>query len=62
MRWGELFALRLSDIDPEGATVRVERSLEETKNGPRFKPPKQTEQAQYLAPAQRPYCASTAGA
>jgi integrase len=40
MRRGELLALRLSDIDPDGATVRIERSLEETKEGLRFKPPK----------------------
>jgi integrase len=40
MRRGELLALRLSDVDLERATVRVERSLEETKGGLRFKPPK----------------------
>jgi integrase len=40
MRRGELLALRLSDIDLERATMRVERSLEETKEGLRFKPPK----------------------
>jgi integrase len=40
MRRGELLALRLSDVNLEAATVRVERSLEETKNGLRFKEPK----------------------
>ena len=33
-------ALRLSDVDLDAATVRVERSLEETKDGLRFKAPK----------------------
>jgi integrase len=42
MRRGELLALRLSDInlDRATATVRIERSLEETREGLRFKPPK----------------------
>jgi integrase len=40
MRRGELLALRLSDVDLDGATVRIERSLEETKNSLRFKQPK----------------------
>jgi integrase len=40
MRRGELLALRLSDIDLDGATVRIERSLEETRDGLRFKAPK----------------------
>src|SRR5262249_42025569 len=40
LRPGELLALRLSDIDLEGATLRVERSLEQTKNGLRFEEPK----------------------
>ena len=40
MRREELLALRLSDIVLDGATVRIERSLEETKNGLRFKAPK----------------------
>jgi integrase len=40
MRRGELLALRLSDVDLDGATARIERSLEETKTGLRFKPPK----------------------
>src|SRR5215813_8048560 len=40
LRRGELLALRLSDIDLEGATLRVERSLEETRAGLRFKEPK----------------------
>lgn len=40
MRRGELLALQWNDIDLDGATLRVERSLEETKAGLRVKPPK----------------------
>jgi integrase len=40
MRRGELLALRWSDVDFDGATCRVERSLEKTKAGLRFKKPK----------------------
>lgn len=40
MRRGELLALRISDISLDGAWVRVERSLEETRAGLRFKAPK----------------------
>lgn len=41
MRRGELLAVRWSDCDLDGAAcVRVARSLEETKAGLRFKPPK----------------------
>src|SRR5262249_46168030 len=41
MRRGELLALRLSDLDLDKAmTARIERSLEETRAGLRFKPPK----------------------
>jgi integrase len=40
MRRGEVVALRLADVDLDGATVRVERALEETKAGLRFKAPK----------------------
>jgi integrase len=40
MRRGELLALRLCDVDFDAASVRVERSLEETATGLRFKPPK----------------------
>jgi integrase len=40
MRRGELLAVRWSDCSLDGARVRVERSLEETKAGLRFKPPK----------------------
>lgn len=40
MRRGELLALQWSDIDLDTATLRVERSLEETKAGLRIKPPK----------------------
>jgi integrase len=39
-RRGELLALRWADIDLEAATVRIERSLEQTKTGVRFKAPK----------------------
>jgi integrase len=40
MRRGELLALRLCDVDFDAASGRVERSLEETAAGLRFKPPK----------------------
>jgi integrase len=40
MRRGELLALQLGDLDLDGAMLRVERSLEETAAGLRFKPPK----------------------
>ena len=41
MRRGELLALRWSDCDLDSATMRIERSLEETKEGGlRFKVPK----------------------
>jgi integrase len=41
MRRGELLALRWTDVDLDRATVRVERSLEELKDGSlRFKDPK----------------------
>ena len=40
MRRGELLAVRIGDVNFDGASVRVERSLEETRAGLRFKPPK----------------------
>lgn len=40
MRRGELLALQWGDVDLDAATLRVERSLEETKAGLRLKPPK----------------------
>jgi integrase len=40
MRRGELLALRWQDVNLEKASLRVERSLEETKAGLRFKAPK----------------------
>jgi len=40
MRRGELLALRWSDVDLDRAELHVERSLEETKAGLRFKAPK----------------------
>jgi integrase len=40
MRRGELLALRLCDVDFNAGSVRVERSLEETATGLRFKAPK----------------------
>jgi integrase len=39
-RRGEALALRWKDIDHDRATVRIERSLEQTKAGLRFKAPK----------------------
>ena len=39
-RRGEIAALRWSDLDLDGATVRIARSLEQTKDGLRVKPPK----------------------
>ena len=40
MRRGEPLALRWGDIDLAGAALRIERSLEQTKAGLRFKSPK----------------------
>jgi integrase len=40
MRRGEMVALRWGDVDLEGGKIRVERSLEETNAGLRFKQPK----------------------
>jgi integrase len=40
MRRGELLALRWGDVDLELGCIRVERSLEQTKAGLRFKAPK----------------------
>jgi integrase len=40
MRRGELLALRWGDVDLDGASLRVEQSLEQTKAGLRFKSPK----------------------
>jgi integrase len=39
-RRGELLALKWTDVDLDRGTVRIERSLEETKAGLRIKPPK----------------------
>ncbi|MCZ6861986.1 MAG: site-specific integrase [Alphaproteobacteria bacterium] len=39
-RRGELTALRWDDLDLAAATVRIERSVEQTKDGLRVKPPK----------------------
>jgi integrase len=39
-RRGELLALRIGDFDPIAQTIRIERSLEQTKSGLRIKPPK----------------------
>lgn len=39
-RRGELLALRIKDFNPNACTIRIERSLEQTKAGLRFKPPK----------------------
>jgi integrase len=40
MRRGELCALRWADVDLEKSVLEVKQSLEETKGGLRFKPPK----------------------
>lgn len=40
MRRGEILGLQWTDVDLDGATVRVERSVEETNDGLRFKEPK----------------------
>ena len=40
MRRGEFLALQWCDIDLDRATLRVERSVEETRRGLRVKPPK----------------------
>ena len=40
LRQGELLALRWSDLDLDAAVLRVERTLQRTKNGLRFGPPK----------------------
>jgi integrase len=39
-RRGELLALRIKDFNPDARTVRIDRALEQTKAGLRFKPPK----------------------
>ncbi len=39
-RRGELLALRIKDFNPDARTIRIERSLEQTKAGLRLKPPK----------------------
>ena len=39
MRRGELLGLQWGDVDLDKATLKVERSLEETKAGLRLKPP-----------------------
>lgn len=40
MRQGELLALRWEDVDLEAGTLRVQRSVSHTKDGPDFTPPK----------------------
>jgi integrase len=39
-RRGELLALRVGDFDPDARTIRIERSVEQTKAGLRIKAPK----------------------
>jgi integrase len=41
-RRGELLALRWRDLDLDGASMRIERSLEQTKAGLRFRRPRQS--------------------
>ena len=38
-RRGELLALRIGDFDPNAQTIRIDRSLEQTKSGLRIKAP-----------------------
>jgi integrase len=40
MRRGELLGLQWADVDLDGATLRVDRSVEETREGLRLKSPK----------------------
>lgn len=49
LRRGELLALPWSNLDLDGACLRVERSLEETKAGLRFKGPKTVHGKRMLA-------------
>lgn len=42
MRRGELCGLRWQDVDLDAGSLRVEQSLEQTRGGLRFKPPKST--------------------
>jgi integrase len=51
--WGELLAPRLSDVDLDDRLMRVERSLEKTKDGLRFKSPKTNHGKRHLATGQR---------
>jgi integrase len=53
LRRGELLALRWSDVDLDASTLRVERSLEQTRGGLRFKEPKsaRSRRAVSLSPA-----------
>ena len=51
MRRGELLALRWEDIDLDDTMLKVERSLEESDRGLRFKGP--GEQYRYLQPRLR---------
>ena len=68
MRRGELLALRWRDCDLDGGRLRVERSLEQTKAGQRFKAPKTKHGRRTISlPASvvaglRTYLAATAGA
>src|SRR6185312_9633031 len=62
MRRGELLALQWGDVDLDASTLRVERSVEETRAGLRLKPPKTKRGRRNIAlPTERrwPCCAPT---
>jgi Phage integrase, N-terminal SAM-like domain len=63
LRRGELLALRWSDVDLDGAKLKVEQSLEQTKTGLKFKSPKPGMAAGQSPspPRWSPSCRSTAG-
>ncbi len=51
MRRGEILALRWSDVDLEGGTLSVARSLEQTRDALRFKEPKSGKPRRVVMPA-----------
>jgi integrase len=48
-RRGEILALRWSDVDPAAGSMKIERSLEQTAAGLKFKPPKTKRGTRVLA-------------